>query len=269
MPSLPRLRRLAGVACLLASGVAGASSYLLSEDEVYYRGALGQSSATQAFDAAGTLSDLGCTEQRTMLDNQLEYGQSYWHTLFGHVALGQARCGERTRTGVGDLNVGLRGRVNRYLNYRAWEIDATVPLDRGSDRLGCGAYGVGGNLERADRWRYFAVDYGASLQLWQAPLAHRLGLGVQGTGPVGVREYTPWSWLVAFSGETPLVKRPVDPLARANDCGTQSQVVRATTGLRYHMSREVSLGCDFAAVIAGQDVNRTLALSCGYSYLWH
>jgi len=269
MPWRSGVRRTVGAACLLlGAGPAAASSYLLSEGEVYYRGVLGQSQASAAWDADGTLADLGCNARRTTFDNSLEWGESYWYTLYGRLGLTEARCAERTRQGLGDLTVGARGRLNRYANYRAWEIDATVPLQRGAESVGCGVYGVGGNLERSDRTPYLVVSYGGGVQLWQAPLAHRLRLQAQAGGPLGVEGITPWSWQLGLSGETSLVDRPVDPQAHLDDCGTQSRQLRAGTGLRYRYARGITLGCTFDATLAGADVNRTLGLSCGYSYLW-
>lgn len=265
----PALRRTVGAACLLlGAGPAAGSSYLLSEGELAYRAVLGRTQASAAWDADGTLADLGCTSQRTTFDHALEWGQSYWHTLFGHVALAQSRCGERTRQGVGDLTVGARGRLARYQNYRAWELDATVPVQRGADAVGCGAYGIGGALERTDRNPYAALSYGAALQLWQAPLAHRLKLQVQAGGPLGLHGITPWAWQLGLTAEAPLVDRPEDPQARLNDCGTQARQLRAGTGLRYHWSRGVTVGCSMDATLAGADVNRSLGFSCGFARLW-
>jgi hypothetical protein len=261
--------RLAGAAgLLLAAAPAAASSYLLSEGHMYYRAQLGQSQADAAWDAEGRLAELDCTAQRTTLDNTLEWGASYWHTLYGQFGLSESRCGERHHAGVGDITVGARGRLKRYENFRAWEIDATIPLQRGAEAVGCGAFGLGASLERSDRSPYLTVAYGAGLQLWQAPLAHRVRVQAQASGPLGLRRVSPWSWQAGLSANAPVVDRPVDPEARLDDCGTQARQLRAGTGLRYRYSRAVTLSCSLGATLAGADTHRSRTLSCGFSHLW-
>jgi hypothetical protein len=262
-----------GCALLLAfvAGASHASAYMYSEDVVSYRASLGETTATEAWDVDRDRYDIGCTSRRTALHNQLEYGYSYYYNLFGRLGLTDSDCGPDGHTGLSDLNVGVRGRLNPYMNFRSWELDVTIPLagrEGGRGRVGCGVFGVGAAVDRSDHpSRLLSVGYGAGLKFWEPPLAHRYQLRTHAGGPFVLRSR--WSWLLTAVYEAPLNERPVDPAASIDDCGTQSEAVRVSTDIKYRSSRESTVGCGYVTVPWGRDVSRSGGFTCAFTRTWH
>lgn len=247
-----------------------ASSYMHSEGELYYRAGLGYSAADQAWDADGNLEDIGCRSERSSFSHQLEYGYSYYYNLFGRLGLSESRCGTKDKQGLGDLVLGIRGRLHPYLNFHSWELEAVVPLQSGGPgeaRVGCGALGLSGSVDVSRRVRpWLSAGYGAGLHFWEAPLAHQAKTKAQLGGPFGLD--SPFGWFLGLAAEAPLTDRPVDPAATVDDCGTQARGVRASTEIRYRYNPEISVGCGVNAVLWGEDMSRSRGFSCAISHLW-
>lgn len=261
------LAALAAAAALLC-GAAQAASGLRSEKDVLYAASLGYLTATEDWDGAGDLQDNDCRSQYTGLSHYAEYGFNYYYTGFAKLALAESRCADAARTGFSDLKLGLRGRINRYRNDRAWEVEATIPTRRGEvsgRRLGCGAFGVAGNVDFKDEYATNQfLEYGASVQLWESPLAHQFKANVGGSGYITNR----WSWNLGLLGSVPLTDGSGDPGTLLSDCGTEGRVVRATTGARFKLSDFTSFHCGLTVSLWGRDASRSTGYSCGFARLW-
>lgn len=256
---------LAGV---LLAGSAHAGSYLHSEGATHYVGTVGYTTATQGWDRDGDTQDLGCRSEYSSFSHYLEHGYSYYHTVFGQTSLAQSRCGDEDKAGLGEVRVGIRGRLNRYLNDRAWEIEATIPSHRdhsGRSRLGCGSFGLGARVARRDRTAQgYAFSREAGLQFWEQPLAHQFVAKVAASGPVASH----WNWTFGLSSELPISDGAIDPDAVFSDCGTEAKVLRGNASVRFGVSPVSSVSCGTAAALWGEDVSRSRGFYCGYSYLW-
>ncbi|WP_287963123.1 hypothetical protein, partial [Alcanivorax sp.] len=68
-----------------------------------------------------------CTSNDWKLFLHYEYGYSYDYTLFGNTALDTRRCGNRHSSGLGDIRLGVRGRLNPFRNGSTWELSVLVP----------------------------------------------------------------------------------------------------------------------------------------------
>jgi hypothetical protein len=254
---------------LMLAGSAQAGSSLRSEAQVFYNGTLGYNWATRYWDQAGDSRDIGCRSTYQSFSHYGEYGWSYYHTLFGAVGLARSACADNQESGLSDLKLGVRGRVNRYLNDRAWELELTVPTHEGAigASISCGAYQLAANLERQhdEVTPWLDLSYGTSLRLAQAPLVHSLRGKVGASGPIVPR----WKWRLGVEHAFPLTDRDnPDPTTTVPDCGTNSQLLRAGTEIKFQYSRELGFGCGAGLTFWGEDTSANRGVYCGLSRLW-
>lgn len=253
--------------CLATSALAGAG--LRSERQVFYNGTLGYNWAADYWDEDGDRRPIGCTSRYQSLSSYLEYGYSYYHTLFGQLGLAQADCADEKETGLSDLKLGVRGRVNRYLNDRAWELELTIPTrsgDIGRSSVSCGAFELAANLEREheDAIGRADVGYGVSLRLAEAPLVHSLRGKLGASGPFAPR----WGWRLGLDHGIPLTQRDSAGPTNLPDCGTDSQFVRTGAELKFQQDRLRTWGCGGSVTVWGEDTSVNRGIYCGYSRLW-
>jgi hypothetical protein len=260
---------LAGALGLFAADAALAGAALRSEEELLYSVALGHSWATQTWDDHGDTEDIGCRNEYTGLSHYVEYGYSYYYTLFGNVGTARSSCGSEGENGLSDLRLGIRGRVNRYLNTRGWEVVLTAPLSGeqvGTSRIGCGAFGLAGNLDRKDKLvdDYLSVAYGLSLRLWESPLAHEMREEVELSGRITSR----LGWSAGMQHGFPLSDARPDPQGAASDCGTTAQSVKANAALKYAFTNDKSATCGYGHAVWGEETSVGRSAYCAYTYIW-
>lgn len=254
---------------LLVSASADAGSSLRSEAQAYYNGNVGYTWADRYWDEFGERRDIPCRSEYHSFSHYAEYGYSYYHTLFGQLGLARSSCGDDGESGLSDLKLGVRGRVNRYLNDRAWELELTIPTRDGQvgASVSCGAFELAANLERQheDVTPWLTVGYGASLRLAQAPLVHSMRGKLSASGPVAPR----WRWRIGAEHAFPLTERDSpDPARTLADCGTDSQILRAGTELKYQHSRWLGFGCGYGVTFWGVDTSANRGYYCGIARFW-
>jgi hypothetical protein len=249
------------------SGAAHAGSYLRSGDELSYSAAAGFSWATRQWDASGDLGPTSCRREYAFNSHYLEYGYSYYYTLFGGAMLATSACGPDRNTGFGDLRLGVRGRTSLYENHRAWELVATVPTERGNDspRLDCGAHGLRGALARKDELApRLSLGSGIGVQLWESPLAHEADFDLSLSGPLrfgGLR------WGVDLEGAAPL-EGSAPAGTDISDCGTRGKRIKAGVSLGATVARGLYVDCGYSRAVWGEDATLSQGFSCGFSRSW-
>lgn len=254
---------------LLAPGLSQAGAGLRSEDSVFYNGTLGYHWATQYWDEQRDKRPIGCRSEYLSFSNYLEYGFSYYRTLYGQLGLARATCGNESEAGLGDLKLGVRGRINRYLNDRAWELEVTIPTRGGGigrSSVSCGAFEFAANLEREHEDALPGVNftYGSSLRLAQAPLVHSLRGKAGASGAFAPR----WRWRFGMEHAVPLTERAATGPTALPDCGTDSHSVRLNAEIKFQQSRWITLGCGAGFTAWGEDTSVTRGVYCGFSRLW-
>lgn len=269
--AFPRCKSRACVAILVLLAMVDAQAAgLRSEEELLYRGTLSYGTATKEWDDDAVTRDIGCRANNTRFSNYLEYGYSYYHTAYGSISAGYSECGSESRAGLSDLNFGLRGRINQYLNTRSWQLGVTLPLrgrEEGRSRIGCGVFGVDAEVSRRDELSpSLSLGYGTTLKLWESPLAHQIGLNVSLGGPFASR--SPWSWYAALAGEAPVNDGKADPGASVSDCGTEAKVLRGAVQLRRAFDQGYSASCGLSGTFVGEDISQSRGLYCAFSRLW-
>lgn len=166
---------------LAGVGIAQAASpWLRSEGEKYYWAGINYSTGDQRWDNDSDLEDAGCRNNDWYTHQKIEYGYSYYHTLVAGIDAASVHCGGDDLTGVGDLTLGIRGRLDKYSNGKSWEITAIIPTgyDRNDpSRLGNGRLGIEGGLawlsssgeaESSSPWYWGG---GGAVRLWRGPPA--------------------------------------------------------------------------------------------------
>jgi len=166
----------------MLSGVAivqAASPWMRSEGDSYYWTGVSYSTGNKFWDDKSNLNDADCRNKDWKSYHKFEYGYSYYSTLIAGLSAASVRCGDDSLAGMGDLTLGIRGRLNKYRNGRSWEITAIIPTgyDRNSSsRLGNGRFGLEGGLAWSSRGRAASPSIwywegSTSIRLWQGPPA--------------------------------------------------------------------------------------------------
>lgn len=268
--AIPSGRSGQAVALLLGASLcagAQAGSYLRSSEELSYSTSVGYSWATRQWDRERDLEATGCRREYAYSAHYLEYGWSYYHTLFGGLLLANASCDAERNAGVGDLRLGVRGRTDVYQNHRAWELIATIPTERGdpSPRLDCGAHGLRGALARKDEvWSGLSLGSGVGVQLWEGPLAHEADVDFSLSGPLRIAGLR---WGVDLEGAAPLDRGSALD-ADLSDCGTRGKRVKAGLSLGANVARGIYVDCAYTRAVWGEDASLSQGFSCGFSRTW-
>jgi len=261
-----------GVFLLGAAGLcpaAHAGSYMRSEGDLSYSTSLGYFWASERWDQQSNLQPESCRREYAHNSHYLEYGYSYYYTLFGGTQLAQARCAAESTTGAGDVRLGVRGRTDLYRNHHTWELVATLPTNRStrqSPRLGCSAVGVSGSLARKDDvLPWLALGTGVGVELWESPLAHQVDADVSLSGPLQVGRLR---WGFELSGRTPLEGGVRDVNSDISDCGTRGKQVKAGLRLGSSVGKTDFVDCSYTRAVWGEDTTLSQGFSCGYSHSW-
>lgn len=175
---------------LITPDVASAGAWMRSGGEYLYSVGVSNSRASQYFDDDSSIQDTSCSSNDIYVDQHIEYGYSYYRTLFAGFSVAQKSCGDEQSFETGDLEVGLRGRIFPLRNGKSWEASLLIPTSSSSDdpsQLGVGRLGLklglygrfeaGGTVRQQ---RYFST--GAEVRLWEGGISHRF------------RTYADYSW---------------------------------------------------------------------------
>lgn len=259
-----------GVALSLAVTVADAGSYLQSEGDLNYSVGLGYFFADREWDDQGDLQRLPCRNDYLYNSHYLEYGYSYYYTLFGGLNLARSACGDEDTTGAGDIRLGLRGRLDPTRNHRAWQLELNVPTTRdetGNTRLGCGVYGLAAGVATKDAvGENLTLGAEAGLQFWESPLSHQVEGRLSAAGPLGTAKSL--SWNAGLSGHAPLESGDGGPGQSISDCGTQGKSVRGSIALGFRVGSGKYLECGHSLGLWGEETTKRIGIYCGYSHRW-
>ncbi len=161
---------------------AAAAPWMRSEGEAAWDATLTVVSGDHYWDRQGDYRPLDCRSRNLYLSQGLEYGYSYYHTLFARADLASKRCGRDAASGLGDVELGIRGRLDLYRNGRTWELSVTLPTGysrTAPSRLGYGRIGLEAGIyglfkgSEADPVRSWDWEAGTSLRWWQGPPAEQ------------------------------------------------------------------------------------------------
>jgi hypothetical protein len=165
-----------GLSTVHPGKLSAATAYMLSEGEHRYTTGLQYASATQFFNQLRNRVPQGCTSKDYTWHNSYTYGYSYYYNVFGSVSWINRNCAAAAgSTGIGDVRVGVRGRLDKFRNGRTWELALTIPTGYNNqkvNRLGFGRIGLWGGVAWSTQntgWEQKMPSYwevGTGIQLW-------------------------------------------------------------------------------------------------------
>ncbi len=197
----------AGGLSVVTVGSAQASAFMLSEGQNMYTTGFTYSSGTDWFNANRDRVPQGCTSSDLSWNNSYTYGYSYYYNFFASASLANQSCGVGPKTaGFGDVQVGVRGRLDNTRNGRTWELALNIPTgydNQKINRLGYGKLGL-----------WAGVAFSTQSTGWEAkiPTYWEFGTGFNywfGAPATQSKSYLKWSWRVDDEGINRIVLKGV------------------------------------------------------------
>ncbi len=260
-------------ALLLASATATAGSWMRSEDESYYSAQLTYDTADTVWNSARVQGPMSCTAENWKLSQRYEYGLSYYRTVFGSLELLDRNCDGYDASGIGDLELGLRSRLDIFRNGRTWEVATILPTGYstsgaariGNDRYGLrfGAYGRFKGVQGEDGSDGTGLELGSELHVWEGSASEQLSAYGKLTVPVLKRVRI----FGALEGDYALNNRDGEILAGSINPPVQYGYDKLTgrLGLSSKIGREWTLLLEGSSVILGRNTSETNSISIGVS----
>ncbi len=263
------------VALLTCATIAQAASpWMRSEAEGYYWAGLNYSTGEQRWDNSSDLKDTDCRNSDWYMHHKVEYGYSYYYTLIAGLSASSANCGDDSLTEMGDLTLGIRGRLDKYSNGKSWEITTIIPTgyDRNnSSRPGNGRFAIEGGVAWLFRkgeasTSLWSWQGGASIRLWQGPPADQflsylsVHRRIATVGRVGVRINGDFS----FRNESP-EKIKFENRTRLTDFDKLKVAVSWSNHINRRWSYQTSIG----HVLWGRNVTNSLIVGVNISHNWN
>lgn len=192
---------------VVTAGSAQASAYMLSEGQNMYTTGITYSTATDWFNQNRNRVPQGCTSKDSSWGHSYTYGYSYYYNFFANASLANQSCGVGAKTaGLGDVQVGIRGRLDLERNGRTWEVALNIPTgydNQKINRLGYGKFGLWAGVAWSTQntgWEEKMPSYweaGTGISYWFGPPASQS------------KTYVKWSWSLDDNGDNRIVLKGV------------------------------------------------------------
>jgi len=179
-----------------------ASAFMLSEGQHMYTTGFTYSTANEWFDQNRNRVAQGCTSSDYSWNHSYTYGYSYYNNFFANTSLVHQSCGAGKVTGLGDAQLGVRGRLDNTRNGRTWEIALNIPTgydNQKINRLGYGRFGVWAGLAWSTQntgWEEKMPSY------WEFGTGMNYWFGAPSSQS---RSYVKWSWRLDENGDNRIV----------------------------------------------------------------
>ncbi|MDH4322161.1 MAG: transporter [Desulfobulbaceae bacterium] len=248
---------------------AAAGAWMRSEGESHYSATLDYSASTDYWDSDGVRRDAGHRFESWNLSQQYEYGYSYYRTLYAAADLIQKKGEAGSAAGLGDLRLGMRGRLNRNENGRTWEAGVIIPSGYARDRqvrLGYGRFGVevGLAMRFLDRPRSHA-ETGVTVRLWEGPPAGQVRPYLKWTQQLTAK----WEGWGELLGDFSLGNGKVESnTALGYDQLPEYDVLKAGLGVKYALPKDWSVGFGLYCDLWGRNVGSGVGGNVSVSRTW-
>lgn len=227
---------------------------------------------------------------------QVEYGYSYYRTLFANTSLSQYDCrnfGGNTGqvSGFSDFEFGTRGRVNLAANDQIWEVAAIIPsyVDPTGGVRQPKNYGFRFGLHssnRVDPYQTFmagdpssllgqrnVMSYGAGFKTWAGHIPNELSAYV---GWIHVMSDSAWKeniggWYFSarLDGMTTVGKEhTVTPGNGVRDVHDRSSLVTGHAGFSHSLTEHSSVQFSVKKGLWGRNMSSPAGVYVGYSKVW-
>lgn len=268
-PGLPALGLLL-VAGLPSTAEAGA--WMRSEGTLQMGASVGLTTSDKRWNEDRRRESADCRTHRQSMSVSAEYGYSYYHTLFADAGITNRDCSnEPNVSGLSDLTVGVRGRLNPFRNGRSWELALKLPISGTSadpDRPGKGEFGLEAGVHfslypdpyEVFKYRDGVWSWGAGVRLWTGGLAHQ-GWAYGGwSHPID----DDWSFSARLSGVMSFAGRRSADGSISNDYDKLS----ASIGVRRSISPTVSMSLGLSHDVRGRESDQGTSIRLGFSREW-
>ncbi len=246
-----------------------AGSWLLSQGENQYTSSLSYSTSTAYWDSSGVLHESGQRSHSWSVNQRYEYGYSYYRTLYLSTDLIHKTSGSGSVSGLGDLMLGVRGRLNRYRNGLAWEAGVIVPTGYSRDRrirLGYGRFG----FEVALAMRFLGrakshAEVEVKVRHWQGPPADQFRPSLK-----WVRQLTPnWNGWGEIQGVFSFGNGQLESIPGIDyDRLPEYDVIRVGLGVKHAFRRRWSLGLGLYWNVWGRNAGKSVGGDVSVSRSW-
>lgn len=254
---------------------ADAGAWLRSEAESYYSARLEYSTATRYWDRNGDRKDLSCDYQSRKFSNYYEYGLSYYYTVLADLSLERASCNADSTSGLGDLRLGVRGRLDPYRNGRAWEVILILPTGYptgGNVRLGGGEIGVELGISRRDplgidqeiEFETGAIEYGAGARIWAGDQPVQIFAYLRGTHLLAPR----WTLSAKLEGEFAVNGDETQVAVPSSDRGSDFKFAKLSVEVTHKMTSQWRMTAGASEHIWGENVTHNRGIHVAFSRLW-
>lgn len=264
---------------MIFSGNAHANAWMQSEGNSVGATGAGYSLSDGFWKKDGELVQYPTRHQQANYYLYYDYGYSYYYNLFASTSWNYRDSGTSTDSGIDDIRIGIRGRLNVFRNGRTWQITAIIPTRQWGltgYRPGEGKYGIDAG-----------IFYRLLPDLYENPFAKYSGNifgGGLGTtlrsGGVGgeVWGYGNWQrklfsplWYVeiklsALSSFAGGESGSVD-IYGPNDSFHYDQVT-SDISLSYHFSRRTGINLGYKRDLWGRNINKNESVHIGISTTW-
>jgi hypothetical protein len=240
-----------------------ASSWMRSEDELYFKAGFAYDSASERWDRDGELKDMSCTASNWAHNQSYEYGTSYYRTVFGTLEYMDRRCGDVTDSGLGNLTFGMRGRLNVYRNGRTWETALIVPSGQsGPYGLRLGVFGSFGDRHTIRNEAGTNFELGANLYLWEGTAPEQLASYIKfNIAPSAERHF-----FTSLEGDYALVDRDKVYDATINQVENYGyDRLNLRIGYAQKVSLYWSMSLEATSVLMGRNASMTNGVSLSFS----
>jgi hypothetical protein len=257
-----------------------AGTWMRSEKEGRYSGDLTYDTATAYWDQSLHRVPLPCETQNWALSQSYEYGWSYYSTLFGSVDLRDRNCGtpissvpvssapNSHASGVADVQLGMRGRLNIYRNGRTWEMSAILPTGYPTNvpsRLGNGLYafkiGAYGRFLDEDLEEHAArptLELGSDVTIWEGVASKQLHAYTKVSLPI----YNLFTIYGAGSADVALTNRSATYNPNTNAYRTYGyDRLSGRVGISANLTKTLRISLETANVLWGRNTNDTTSYS--------
>ena len=227
----------------------------------------------------------------------VEYGYSYYHTLFASTSVSSFSCGAGQKTGLTDVELGVRGRVDLFRNDHIWEVATIIPnyVDpAGGARLPKN-YGIRLGLVSSNRINPYqsfmagdefsmlgqpdVISYGVGLLTWAGHIPNEVSAYA---GWVHTITDTSWSnnkgggwYLSAFLdgtnslGKTHMtVAAAVPPARPQRDVHDSYSLIRGYIGLSHPLTQYSTFSISAKQGLWGKNTSSPSGIHFGYSHSW-
>lgn len=263
---------------LLLPSVASANAWLRSEGEHLIYTSLSYSTSYRYWDRNGDRRDKSDRSKNYGASFHYEYGLSYYYTIYAGTDYAMNTYADEESKGIGDLSLGVRGRINKLRNGRAWHLTAIVPTGYSRDinqRLGYGRFGLEGGVafqfldENTKQTIKSHGEWGAAVRMYEGPPATQFRTYVKWNQDLSADPQGWGSWAKLEGNFSPLDDGEEEPGVDAtSDHFAEYDVVSGEIGLKHPLFTNWSFSAALHKNLWGRNASQSWGARIGLSTSW-